>query len=271
MKPKYIILLSAAVLLYGCTKPEEPVTPEEELTEMKVQLEDTYGSFRAAWNAPEEDCTYEVTLYDQTGTDGETAFRTLTTESTAVLLTDELAWYLQEAGLDSVSHPFDLIVVVTAYKDDRTIASVRSDALTVKDLLPPEEAPVLFEDIAREDITFFEWSSSGSSVDQIFNYSVVFEEGETQYYASYFGKNGQTERELLATDAFREELLDVIGRGTLYRDSVMDPEIEILDGGEEYCRIEWNGMKESERQYYRLRFSEEDEQEMQRLMLDIIN
>lgn len=234
--------------------------------QLDVTLSMDHAWIFAQWDSAEEECTYEVTLYSRAeSTEGEVAMSALSsfeTGGTSEAISDRIAYYCQEYNTDTVRNPIDLVVGVKAVKDNLTVASGLSDLLSLKYFFPPSEAPVLKEDIALEDIVLFKWNSSGSSMENIFSFYADMSSEPALYSYSYFSANGYTEDEKEVSQDFCDRLREYIGRGKLYRRHVMDPDIHELDGGEKYFHIEWNGMDDGQRRYYRIEFDEEDEAEL---------
>ena len=255
-KTLLMILISAAVFA-GCgTQGGE--------TAMQVKITDRDGWIYTEWNKAEEGSAYEVSLFEK---DAASPFAVKKTEGTTLGLGDILAWYYQDTlHSDSSAHPMDLVVKVKAVKNGKTTARGESEPLPLSEFFPPEKAPQIGSDIRKEDITSFEWNSSGSSVDLIYNYSVSFDPEDPVYYASFFGEDGHYDGEKQCSEPFRNALLDVIGQGEMIRRYVMDPDIEILDGSEESFAIQWKNMKPSEKNYYRMRFNEQQKKELLALL-----
>lgn len=231
---------------------------------MQVKLTNHDGWVYAEWDRQEENCEYEVCLFEKGNSD---SFYKTETAGTTLGLTDRIAWYYQETlQSDSLRHPMDAIVKVKALKNGSTIAQGESEPMHLADLFPPKEAPQIGRDIPEKDITVFEWSSNGSSTELIYNYYVSFDPEEPVYYASWFGENGNVDIETETDEEFRKAVFDLVVRGELYRKYVTDPDLEILDGSEENLRIEWNGMKDSEKSYYRLKLSDAQKSELRAVL-----
>ena len=286
-----LMLLATALLMSGCadggspessTEPESSVVSESSVTDtssesaesieqLSIQLVDRDGWIRAEWEGEYIDgCTYEVTSYSRIeSTEGEVSLIKIdetTTTGRSIALTDRIAYYYQEMKIDSFSRPIELVVKVRGIVDDKTVAEGESSSIGLIDFFPPEEGPKIGEDIQLSDITLLELYSNGTSTEMIYNFTVNFQDGRVSYYGSYFnrGKNKEVEKDY--PESYGKKLLDVISRGSLYRDYVMDPEIQMLDGGDRYYRIEWEGMKNAERRYYRLRLDEEDSELLEDLL-----
>ena len=227
-----------------------------------VELRESDGFIRAEWTRLGDGFTYEVSVCDRVeSTEGEVslqAFARRETDAASIALSDDVAWYYQESGLDSVQYPMELVVTVVARRDGQRAAEGESNILGLTDFFPPEDAPAIGPDIPPGDITRFEWHSNGSYIEANFYFNVDLEGGAARLDAVYFDERGRHEIDAPAPESFRRELMDILCRGRLYRDYVMDPEIMILDGGDEYFRIEWKGMKASQRRYYRVAFDEAD-------------
>ena len=253
---KLILMTAVIALLAACTSGTDG--KGEKTMQIKIENKDAW--IYAEWQRQEEDCEYEVSLFEQ----GQSSpFRKKITSGTTLGLTDYIAWYYQETlKSDSLQHPLDLVVKVKAVKDGRIIAQGESDPVHLSDVFPPEEVPQIGKEIPKEDITEFTWSSSGSEVFQIFNYSVSFDPEDPFYYASWFDEDGKHDVEKETGEEFRNRVLDLIAQGEMVREYVMDPDIEILDGSEESFRIRWKDMKGSEKQFCRLRFSGDQKKEL---------
>ena len=257
---RYLWTIAAALLLGACAAADHG---KGENT-MQVKLTNNDGWVYAEWERPEENCEYEVSLFEKGNSD---AFYKTETAGVTLGLSDRIAWYYQETlQSDSFRHPMDLVVKTSALKNGKAIAQGESEPMHLEDLFPPKEAPQIGKDIPEEDITVFEWSSNGSSTELIYNYYVSFDPEEPVYYASWFGENGNADIETETGEQFRKAVFDLIIRGELYRKYVEDPDLEILDGSEESLRIEWNGMKDSERSYYRLKLSDAQKSELRALL-----
>ena len=218
-----------------------------------------------------DDTTYTVTAYSRIeSSNGDEKFIKMaetTTQSHSIALTDELAYYYQENKDDSFRSPIELVVQVSVITDGKTSAEGWSGSVGLIDFFPPEETPEIGTDIPLEDITAMNWHSNGTYMEANYHFSIWFEEDKTLLSASYFTPEDHIEfddKEM--SEEYRQEVLDILSRGELFREYVMDPEIHELDGGDEYIKIEWKDMKSAEKRYYRLKLDAADKELVEELV-----
>jgi len=220
-----------------------PVRAEASET-LEVYLDTDYGRLHLEWTEV-DDAVYMVTLQ---GIDANGEYIDLSScpsDYNAFYGEDMVAYYCQENGF-----PEKMRFHVEASKDEEVTAEGFSEEFNPKDFFPERESLQLKDDIPLESITAFSWSTAGSYVEA--NQNLYFyKDGEECYLEGLFyrdSKKTEVKKKLKETDW--QEFLALLSQGEVTRRYIMDPEIEILDGGKNTMELEWEGMSDIEQEYY---------------------
>ena len=156
-----------------------------------------------------------------------------------------VAYYCQENGF-----PEKMRFHVEASKDEEVTAEGFSEEFNPKDFFPERESLQLKDDIPLESITAFSWNTNGSYVEA--NQNLYFyKDGDDCYLEGLFYRDSKkTEVKKKLKEQDWQEFLALLSQGEVVRKYIMDPEIVILDGGDNSMELEWEGMSDMEEKYY---------------------
>ncbi|MBQ7064804.1 MAG: hypothetical protein IJM90_07945 [Firmicutes bacterium] len=205
----------------------------------------------------------------QNGTpSGTLLIASLEPEGPRCIITDILAYYAQERELGGAEWTIRAEVIVRDTKG-KILARNLSEQIVLRDFFPPEEAPVLGQDIPLDKITSFSSSGSGSLAEDNYSYMLINDRslGMITFHGSYILPTGSFTISKAITEKDWQRMIDYISHGTLYRGSITDPTLERLDGSDSYMSIEWEGMSRSDG-YYNLSLPEEMTEEIHRWFME---
>lgn len=272
-----IALGCAAFMIAGCTKNNNSLQPGETIENIAIIPECANGRIHAEWKVPAgmEDLEETITLYDfYAASDGNSAYEAFdefTVSGGYQDISNAVAYHYQETGIDTDTQKPMLAVGVDIYKDGAKTASGISYSINVADFFPPEQGPEIGKDLTEENITGLEWSSSGMAADSFFHFSVSFDETPAVLYGNYYDVSMEHEKELELDEESRQRFMDLILTGKICREYAEDPHLEILDGGEEYFRLLWQDMRDCDRSWYRICFSQENRQQIEDLFHELVS
>ncbi|MBR4163255.1 MAG: hypothetical protein IKR11_07010 [Solobacterium sp.] len=220
-----------------------PVKAEANET-LEVYLDTDYGRLHLEWTEV-DDATYAVTLQG-VDTNGEYIdLSSCPSDYNAFYGEDMVAYYCQENGF-----PEKMRFHISATREEEVTAEGFSEEFNPKDFFPERESLQLKEDIPLEAITAFSWHTTGSYVEA--NQNLYFhKDGNDCYLEGLFYRDSKkTEVKKKLKEQDWQEFLALLSQGEVVRDYIMDPEIEILDGGDNSMELEWEGMSDMEEKYY---------------------
>ena len=211
---------------------------------MNIDLECEHGRIRLEWEES-EGAQYRIAVLgvDENGMEKELYENTIM--SNVFYGEDLVAYSCQENGF-----PYRMRFLVECILNDEVQTSGRSDVFDPKDIFPEKEILIIGEDIKTEDIDGFSWTTSGPYVEA--NQRIDFyREGDDHVLEGYYyedGKEIKLDRRLSEDEWI--EFLAIISQGNVKRKYIMDPEIQVLDGSENYMKISWKSMSDIENRYY---------------------
>lgn len=233
----------------------ENETGEAVLQIFEVQMESEYGQMNLSWQKPEfirGNDTYTVAAEGLKGSEFIRLYEMQITD-TFFRATDVIAYVCQENGFYE-----QLRFFIVAYDDGKDVGYAYTETFDPRQYFPEKERLVYGEDVSMSDIRTLDVHSNGMAAEDNWSYFVVHD-GSTEMY---FNKAGSEERRITLNNGQWQKILDYLARGEIVRKRVMDPEIVILDGGEQDISVTWNGMKEIEESYYHVSLDAGDRQQL---------
>lgn len=159
-------------------------------------------------------------------------------------VTNYAAYHCQEAEL--AEEPWLLRAEVRAEDGSPVSGSGEGE---IRNILPPEEGPVIGDDLRTDQIVSLTWSGFADYAEGNFNYTFAKEEDEYRFRANYADGSYWKEQDTALTEEEWNRLVKFLLKGKLRRNYVEDPEMEILDGSGEDFRLTWEGQTEQELYY----------------------
>ena len=216
---------------------------------MEIRVNTDYGNLRLGWDETAGADSYLVTMLD--GDDNElTSYREFYGGSDAL---PHLAYYCQEIGF-----PTAVSFRVQAMREEKVLAEGRTDAVNPRDFFPEQEQLAWDEDVDPALVTRFSWDTSGDTAEANNHISVYRSDGSITLSVDYYDssrKRHQTEKKVSESDW--NELLELLRQGTIARKYIADPEMIVLDGGEERLTLRWDGMSDTQERFYVFRPGEQ--------------
>lgn len=211
---------------------------------LEVYLDTDYGRLHLEWTEV-DGAMYVVTLQ---GIDINGEYIDLSSypsDYNAFYGEDMVAYYCQENGF-----PEKMCFHISANINEEVISEGFSEAFDPKDFFPERESLQLKDDIPLASITAFSWNTNGSYVEA--NQNLYFyKDGDDCYLEGLFYRDSKkTEVKKKLKEQDWQEFLELLSQGEVVRKYIMDPEIVILDGGENSMELEWEGMSDIEQKYY---------------------
>lgn len=295
---RILLLCGAGAVLTACSKPTpEPaqtdsaapgsnteadagpsVGRDDEIPTFQVSLRCEYGQIFAEWTLPAEfeDLEQELVLYDfiqvlDAGNSVYEEFASYPVSYSSQNISKYVAWHYQETGIDTDNFLPSVAACVNVYDSGKLLRSVMSYSLPVRDFFPAETGPVIGEELPLEAVTALEWSGSGSSMESNFLFSLDLEEEPAVLYASYSDAGGSKEKEIPLDEESLRPFLELLPAGTLKRARAQDPDLEILDAGDDFFRISWQEIRDCDRSWYRFVLSDEDAEKLRDLFHRLVN
>lgn len=233
----------------------ENETSEAVLQVFEVQMESEYGQMNLSWQKPEfisGNDTYRVIAEGLRGREFVRLYEIQTAE-TFFRATDVIAYVCQENGFYE-----QLRFFIIAYDEGRDVGYAYTETFDPRLYFPEKETLAYGEDVSMSDIRTLDVHSNGMAAEDNWSYYVVHD-GSTEMY---FNKAGSEEKRITLNNGQWQKILDYLARGEIVRKRVMDPEIVILDGGEQDISVTWNGMKDIEESYYHVSLDADDRQQL---------
>jgi hypothetical protein len=254
------VLLIVTLLNVADAETEKRINMENETGEavlqiFEVQMESEYGQMNLSWQKPEfikGNDTYTVAAEGLKGREFIRLYEMQITD-TFFRATDVIAYVCQENGFYE-----QLRFFIVAYDDGKDVGYAYTETFDPRQYFPEKERLVYGEDVSMSDIRTLDVRSNGMAAEDNWSYFVVHD-GSTEMY---FNKAGSEERRITLNNGQWQKILDYLARGEIVRKRVMDPEIVILDGGEQDISVTWNGMKEIEESYYHVSLDAGDKQQL---------
>ncbi len=190
------------------------------------------------------DRSWEAELFDVTEGREKERLGTVRGYGKWFYVTEYAAYHCQEADL--AEEPWLLRAEVRA-EDGAPVSGAGEGE--IRGLLPPEEGPVIGDDLETGRIVDLTWSGFADYAEGNFTYSFTKEGEEYRFRANYSVPSGWKVRDESLTQEEWDELMEFLLAGELRRHYVQDPELEILDGSDDGFRLTWEGMKEHEFRY----------------------
>ena len=209
---------------------------------MEIRVNTDYGNLRLGWDETAGADSYLVTMLDGDGNE-LTSYRESYGGSDAL---PHLAYYCQENG-----YPAAVSFRVQAMQEEQVLAEGRTDPLNPRDFFPEQEQLAWDEDVDPALVTKFSWDTSGDTVEANNHISVYRSDGSITLSADYYdssSKHHRTEKKVSESDW--NELLELLRQGTIARKYIADPEMIVLDGGEERMTLRWEGMSDTQERFY---------------------
>ena len=192
---------------------------------------------------------FRVTLEDVSGN----SLASYETRYHFIVATDYLNYYLQENGFIDQAR-----FRITALLDGKQLATGVTDYVECRDFYPEQEELLIGPDVNLFDVNAVFFKATASYREGNYSYEVHRYYDEYVLYADYYDSLGYHDIERNISEKQYQEIIDIISRGKLIRKYVMDPELEILDGGSEEVEISWDGMSALQRNCYRLQLWPQD-------------
>ena len=261
---KKILLAVLAVFAAACGS----TGTKQNLKEMKITVNNSYGNPVVTWEKPEgEELHYEVLIRTVSSSDGGKTgmmMYNVPVDYETFHAGDYIAYYAQE-------HEYygPLSFQVTAYDKETAVAQGTSDIILAADCFPSVKELVFGEDVKPEDITMISYSGTGSMAGDNFHYTLYKEDDEYLLDAAFFDETGEHTAEHPVDAEVYEQAKAFLEGGRIVRKTVGDPEIILLDGGEEGYELYWNGMSELQRSWYEFIPAHEQEWSFRQFLTDI--
>ncbi len=218
-----------------------------EMVDLNVELDRSYGRCRVRWEEPagyEGRLDYRVILL-AVSEDGSESPKTVEHSASPFFQADDyIAYICQEEGF-----PFLMRIRVEGSLDGEKAAEGVSEKFDPRDVFPEKEVLEFGTDIPMETVRSVSLFSSGMAAED--NWDITVSHFGDEYTLYYSGASVRdSERRLKEKDW--EQLMSILKKGNMIRKQVMDPSIEVLDGGSSGIEVSWKDEKsENAPTYYR--------------------
>ncbi len=262
-----LLFILILFILSGCTnKPDE-----KDLTKLSPKVDISVGSAAVSWEVPMNlepaDEVYYLTCYTADVKDNQITRNDKVFETELTIpyfnANRHISYYCQENEYFGY-----FIYDVVAYVDDEIMASGSSEPFKGEDVFPIEKS-IEMEGL---EINSFSYVSNADYVEGNFSFHILLQKDSIVLYATYF--DGVTlDKKTVEKNITLEEwegLLKLLKDGSLLRYKVSDPEIEMLDGTEEYFRLGWVKQTHQQENYIRF-YPNNNKEEISKYLHDLAN
>lgn len=215
---------------------------------MNITMETDYGRLHLQWEEVPE-ASYRVILEEVSEAGERLDLLSWEEEYPGTYGEDYVAYYCQEHGF-----PQQIAFRIEACQGEDVKAAGQTEAVDPRQFFPEQEVLQIGSDVPLEKIDSFYWNTSGPSMEM--NQRLDFNRtGEGCVLSGvYYDEQGrQVNVAKKCTEADWNELLQLLQQGRLERSYVSDPQIEMLDGSENFLKLTWEGMSEVQQKYYSYR------------------
>ena len=220
---------------------------ERKMLGLNVVIDLSYGRCLVRWDEPagyEGKLDYRVTLLAVSEDGTESPGLSERCEGTAFQADGHVAYTCQEEGF-----PFRMRIRVEGTLDGEKVAEGVSEAFVPEDVFPKRETLEFGTDIPMAAIRSVSMFSSGMAAEDNWN---VTASHYGDAYTLYSSGASVRDTEFRLKEKDWERLLSILRKGKMVRKYVMDPAIEVLDGGSSRISVSWeDGKSENASEYYR--------------------